>query len=508
MTGECALSIALCTIMVVGHTAKGLLGSAANDVVSGAWQSVCQSFADAATAMLKAFASAFAAIPTVNLASAGVRSIYGISMGIAAAVAALLLIGQVIRTAFTHDGTALATALTGIAKAALAFLLTLAVATAALAAADEVTHWIITASFGSAGALSSRLGDVLGGAAASNPAAGGGVSAALLLVFGVLGILLVVVLWFELLLRNAAIAVLIATSPIAAAGQMSESTRTWWTRLVSATIQLIILKPVIALVFAIGLGMTGKASDIETLLAGMLVLVLAAFAWPAIARFFAFATVQVAGGSGLGTLLGFAAGRAAGGGGGAPAGIEPGEFSRQMERRTMAGMESAPALAGTAAGGLGLAGAAAGAGGASCRAGSAGGDGPAGASGQGGALAKGGGLPAAGALAVAGAQVAQRAVNSLTGHMEQMAGHAGIQGANPYAQPAGTPRFRGGGQSSPASQARPETDGPGHDAGDSQSAPERRDTERPDLQGPDPAPTPRDTRMREAEPPASFEGGD
>jgi integrase len=34
-------------------------------------------------------------------------------------------------------------------------------------------------------------------------------------------------LWVELLLRNAAIAVLIAMSPIAAAGQVSEATKTW-----------------------------------------------------------------------------------------------------------------------------------------------------------------------------------------------------------------------------------------------------------------------------------------
>jgi hypothetical protein len=59
-------------------------------------------------------------------------------------------------------------------------------------------------------------------------------------------------------------------------------------------------------------------------------------------------------------------------------------------------------------------------------------------------------------VAIAGAKMAQRAVNSLTGHMEQMAGHAGMQGANPYAQPAGTPRY------SPASagsrSARPPQD--------------------------------------------------
>jgi hypothetical protein len=128
----------------------------------------------------------------------------------------------------------------------------------------------------------------------------GGLS--LLMVLALAGIVLVVVLWVELLLRNAAIAVLIAMSPIAAAGQVSEATKTWWPRMVSATVQLIILKPIIALVFAVGFGMAGQSSGIPALLQGLLVLALAVFAWPVIARFFTFATIQAAS-SGLSTAL-------------------------------------------------------------------------------------------------------------------------------------------------------------------------------------------------------------
>ena len=131
----------------------------------------------------------------------------------------------------------------------------------------------------------------------------------LILIFAVVGILLTIVLWFELLLRNAAIAVLVATSPIAAAGQASRSTEGWWPKLASSTAQLIILKPVIALVFCLGFSLTGRSSDIETLLSGMLILVLAVIAWPAVARFFTFASIQVGGGAGLGAVLGFAAAR-------------------------------------------------------------------------------------------------------------------------------------------------------------------------------------------------------
>jgi hypothetical protein len=429
MNSMCTVSVALCIVSSVGGVAKGFVGG----VVSSAWQQVCQSFADAATQMLQAFANAFAAIPPVNLASPGISSVYAISLGIAASVAAMLLIGQVIRTAFTHDGSALAAGLTGIGKALLAFVLTVSVATAALTAADELTRVIVIQSFGSAQALSNRLGNLLGGTAAGNPAAGPGVSAALLLVFGILGILLVIVLWFELLLRNAAIAVLIATSPVAAAGLVSETTKAWWTKLVSATVQLIILKPVIALVFAVGLGVAGKSTDIETLLAGMLVLVLAVFAWPAVARFFTFASVQVAGGSGLGALVGFAAGRASGGGG-SPAGVHPAQFGQQAAQRNTAGLDAQGELGG------GLAGPG---GGANGTGGVAGGGATAGAAA--------GGIAG---VAIAGVQAAQKAINSLTGHMEQTAGHAGMAGANPYAQPAGTPRYRSGYQPSAGTRGR------------------------------------------------------
>jgi hypothetical protein len=106
------------------------------------------------------------------------------------------------------------------------------------------------------------------------------------------------------------VAMLVATAPIAAAGQTSDATRAWWPRLVSSTTQLIILKPIIALVFAVGFGLAGGSQDQETLLVELLVLLLAVLAWPMVARFFAFASIQADGVAGLAGLLGFAAGSA------------------------------------------------------------------------------------------------------------------------------------------------------------------------------------------------------
>ena len=392
-------------------------GGVTGSVAASAWEAICKSFADAASALLKAFAEAFVAIPPVDLTSAGIANIYSISLGIAGFVAALLLIGQVIRTAATHDGSALAYGLVGVGKAVLACVLTLTIAATSLRAADELSNWIVVRSFGSTDALSTKIAELV----AWQP---NGVPSTLIMIIAVVGILLTMVLWFEMLLRNAAVAILIGTAPIPAAGLTAQSTSAWWSKLVAATGQLIVLKPIIALVFSLGLSVTAGASDIETMLTGMLVLLLAVVAWPVVARFFTFASVQVGGGAGLASLLGFAAGRVASeGGAGGMGGVEPDEFSRVAEARTMQAVQARGL--GSAAGAEGFT--------------------PAGAST--GVAAGGGGAAAAGAgplaAVAAGLGMAQRAVNSVTGRMEQIAGHAGISGANPYAQPAGHVRHPG-----------------------------------------------------------------
>ncbi|RKR88377.1 hypothetical protein BDK92_2694 [Micromonospora pisi] len=413
---------------VNGCNPGDIIGGIVGGVAGNAWESVCKSFADAATSLLKTFADAFVAFPNIDLMS--IDGPYAISKWLAMGIAALLLLIQIIRTAVTQDGSALAQGLVGTGKAVLAFLATMLVANAALIASDEITKGIVDRSLGGNDGLKAKL-TVLFQLTSVN-----GTSASLMLILALVGIALTLVLWFEMLLRNAAIAVLLATSPIAAVGQISETTKSWWSKLCAATIQLIILKPVIAMVFAIGFGIFGdptdptRATDLTTLLTGMLILLLAVVAWPVIARFFTFATVQAAAGGGMAGLLGFAAGRT--NSGGSPVGVNPAQFSQATEARTMAAAGTETGAAGaTGATGAGATGAAASGGSAAAGAGAAG------AAGALGAVA----LPIA--VAAAGIDMAQRAVNSLAGRMEQTAGHAGIHGANPHARPAGYPQYGG-----------------------------------------------------------------
>lgn len=356
------------------------------------WDLICVSFAAAADALLKVFARAFTEIPPVDLASPSVKNVYAICLGIAAGIAAVMLLCQVIRTAFTRDGSALAEGLTGIGKAAIAFMLTLAVTSAAVTAADSLTAYIIDRSFGSAAGLTAHLTTLLSYVGTTgHPVAELAGGASLLLVLAVVGIALILVLWFELLLRNAAIAVLVATSPIAAIGMASAASRSWWPRMAWATGQLIAVKPVMALIFATGLGLTGgRSHGIETLLAGMLILLLAAVAWPVVAKFLTFSTAGASGAAGLGVVLGFVAGRLSGGGGSLPGGGLPTEAG--------AADGAAGAGAGEAAGG--------------------------GAAAAG--VAAGGAAAGVLALVTSGIQAAHRASTALAGRMDDVAGTAGL----------------------------------------------------------------------------------
>lgn len=396
------------------------------DATSSAWESICKSFAEAAVSLLKSFAEGFAAFPNVDLSSNGVRSVYSISLGIAVSVAAVLMLIQIARTVITHDGNAFAQAFIGLGKAGLAFLITLTAASTALVAADGLTAFIIQSSFGSPEGLTTKLTTIF--------ELSGTMAPSLMLLLAVIGIVLVLVLWFEMLLRNAAIAVLIGTSPIAAVGQISELTRQWWSQLVGATVRLIILKPVIALVFAVGFGITGNENkDLGAVLAGMLILLLAGLAWPAIARFFTFAAAHTGGPAGLAAVLGYGAGRAQNAG--SPGGVSPEQFGRHAEARTMNSFASRSAEGAAAGGGEAAAGAGASAG-AGATAGAGAGAGAATAAGTGAAAAAG----PAGVMALAlikGAQMAQQAANSMVGRMEQTAGHAGLSGATSFARPAG-----------------------------------------------------------------------
>ncbi|ADD45065.1 conjugal transfer protein TrbL family protein [Stackebrandtia nassauensis] len=376
--------------------AEGQKAGGAIDAALNPFEAICQAFAEAAADMLKEFAKAFAKFPNIDVTDPGVTDVYSLSMGIGIFAAVILLLLQTARTAITHEGKALAEGLVGVGKAALAMMLTLSLTTAGLLAADELTKWIIKESFGSVEKLTKRLSSFLVIETVANLPQ--------MLLIALLVMLVVVVLWCELLLRNVGIALLVATSPIAAAGMVSGNTQQWWSKTVRATIQLILLKPTVAIIFALGFSLAGKGKSMSSVLTGMLMLLVAALAWPILAKFMTWMSAHSGGAAGMGAVLGFAAGQATIKRSGVAGAASGAEFGASTSDRTM---QIAATRMSAARGTAGATKAAA----------------------------------AAGGLApvVAALQAAQKGANSLAQRMETTAAHAGLDNANPYATPAGHP---------------------------------------------------------------------
>ena len=375
-----------------GCVIEHLAGSATNSVVSSATQSMSTDFTDSFTSMLNQFANTFTDIPGLDFTGTGLSQMYAISLGIAAIVAVLMLFYQTVRTLISHSGEPLAQALAGFFKAVLACVLVLSVGDCLQNATDELARWIIHIGFNPDGAAqsdSSKFAAVMNQAIGSDigTVSAGGNYAAFMIIVGILGCAVIAVLWIEMIMRNAGLAVLAATAPIAAFGQMSEETAAWWRKLVRAALQLMLLKPMIAFIFVLGMAVAGEdTGGITQVITGLMILAIAVIAWPALGRFMTFTESQAASSGGVGAMLGFAAGRASTAAGGGPAGSD-------------------------ATGNAALGGASGGSGGAAARA-----------AGAAAGAATGGTTTAIAAVARAAAAAGQ----SVSAHMSQMGGHAGL----------------------------------------------------------------------------------
>ena len=409
---------------------------AASSLASAGFDAVAGKFGSAATTILSQMTSVFLTVSTIDLRTAGISSTYSLTWALSATVALLLLLWQFAKLAVTGRGEAGATAITGVVKWSLISAATLAVTQTALAATNEISNAIITSYYKNGQKDFQRRIDSAFGKFFTTPQE----NTAIVFMFGLLAVLVVLVLWGEMLIRQAALQVILVVMPIVAAGSMNDATRDWWPKARNAVISLILIKPVIVLIFVIGFREAGQSSDIQSFLVGLLTIFLGALAWPALAKFMTFTSAGSGGGlaSGLLGAAGGSAGSMFGYGGGMPSGAGSVGGGAPFTKAVESENDGAAVSAGRAAGGSGASGASGAAAGAAS-----------------------GGLLVAAAMA---AQVAKASKEIAEGGMNAMAGHAdlGSGGSNMGGQ-VQLPRSRSGsgGQSpAPAPQRRPDTPPP------------------------------------------------
>jgi hypothetical protein len=157
----------------------------------------------------------------------------------------------------------------------------------AVKAADDFSVWVVGQTMVD---FSTRMKAVLTAAVITNPFS--------LLAMGGLGYLLGAVQWVLGFIRQAGILVLAALLPLAASGSINESTKPWLNRMLPWLLTLVLYRPMAALIYMIGFTFLGTGNDVTTVMTGLMVLVLAVVAMPAMMRFFSWAGVGVAGGGG------------------------------------------------------------------------------------------------------------------------------------------------------------------------------------------------------------------
>lgn len=432
------------TLGIATEVGTSVITSAASDGIAdaatGAADTLAASMADGAIALLEEFATWWTSWTVIDLRDAGIDSPLALALGLSMLVAWLLLVVEAGRAAYTGDGTAIGNALVGLLKATAVLALLVPLMQGLLMAADELTDWIVTNSFGGMDGLEAKLTGLF----TFDPILGIG----LMFVFGLVGIILVLLLMFEFVLRHAGILIMICAAPLAAVGMLSRPTADWWPKAAKGLLTLVMLKPVVAFIFAIAFGILGDSDGVKSLIVAMAALIAAAVAWPVVASYFTFTSIGSGGTVGAaiaGGAAGWLGSRAAGGRGtSGSAALSGTQHSMAVEREADADRAgsrvTSPAKAAGVLGGARSLTAGAGTG-ASVGAGSAG------AASTGAASA---GVTGALVAATAAVNAARGSITSTSAGLTDMARHADL--ATPY--PASSSHVPAGAGAPPGPHAR------------------------------------------------------
>ncbi|MET8129370.1 hypothetical protein ABZV67_36150 [Streptomyces sp. NPDC005065] len=272
-----------------------------SDAASDALQETAGYIGNAVVWLLEEFSNVFGISSAIDLNSPGVSNVAGIASALSAVVATFLLLVQFGRVSLSRHGGPAATAIAGLAKwAVISSVYFIAVQTA-LTWSDAVSTWIVNYTFDDGGsgerdatsAMRQQLARMFSGLTTGAPQGQGSLikgdsvnppAVGVVIVVGIVCILVIGALWVQILMRQAAILVLVATMPVVLAGQVSDTTRSWWPRARDALVVLVLVKPVIVIVFSIGFFAMRPGSGVQNMIVGLVVFLMACAAWPVLAR--------------------------------------------------------------------------------------------------------------------------------------------------------------------------------------------------------------------------------
>ncbi|SOC48592.1 hypothetical protein SAMN05660748_1294 [Blastococcus aggregatus] len=317
-------------LCALGEAAGGLLGDAAGNVAESVWTSAMLSLWDAGLWLLRLAFSVIDALTTPDLSAGGpLAAVYPVTFGIGATVAAGMAMVQLGVAAVRRDGQTLGRLLVGLVQFGLVWAGYVGVAALLVTGVSGLTTALLRSLLGidtmAAFEPSISVGrDLVDGTVATVL----GVCSVFLLVPASVGFLLL------MLVREAALIVLAATSAISAGGLLAQTSSSWFWRSLRWFLAALLLAPVAVLVLGVGVtiteGIVTGAEETSTEAAvgmavvGCLLILLAAVCPLALFRLLAFVDPGTSSGAALRSSLAASGGvmgalQKAGGGGAAVA---------------------------------------------------------------------------------------------------------------------------------------------------------------------------------------------
>lgn len=224
------------------------LGDAATEAVGQTWTAAMVAAWSSGLWILGLAFEGVDAFTSPDLSAGGpMRSVYPYTFGLGLVVALVMAFLQIGAAAFRRDGQSIARVLVGLAQFAGVWVGYVAVASAVVVAVSGLTHGLLDALLGIDGFSGYRPGsDWPRDVTDTTTATVLGICAWLLIWPAAIGYLMI------MLAREAALLLLVATSPIAAGGLMSELGRTWFWRSLRWFIAAVLIAPLAALVLGVG----------------------------------------------------------------------------------------------------------------------------------------------------------------------------------------------------------------------------------------------------------------
>jgi hypothetical protein len=276
--------------------AGGAIGTAAQGVMGNAFADAMR---DGATWVIKTTVGWWIDVPAIDLAGSPASTIRSYVLWLAAAVATGGLIWRAMLLVLSRRPEHALDVGRGLFVLAFWAAVGIVGPAAALSAGDSFSSWVLDEASG--GQASDRLVHL-----ASLDAID---SAGAVILFGLLMMIVGLVQAVLMIFRESALVILAGVVVLAAAGSFTTATRPWLSRVIGWMLALICYKPAAALVYASAITMVGEGNDPRTVVVGLVMMLLAVVALPALMKFFTWASgsVNSGGGQGMAALAGASA---------------------------------------------------------------------------------------------------------------------------------------------------------------------------------------------------------